>query len=385
MQEAANAPLRLLSPIGDTERADCTAYVTVCNSDGELGISHGMHSPGRFFTDRSTTISALSSTIFPKLKYRGDLRDFEAWEKKVKSAVHALGIPLRPIPPTKEALKLNDIYANLNDNSPELCKVYNDACKTFNSQSTTLFNLIADAIDFSGHSRTHDLEWLNSDYLRDYNFNFSWGDRLLDNIYSKVAQRNASSLAAERAGFGNGAESDAVSGAQCPQSGPVAATSGRYAAQTGLPKMSEATADTEFTADVLLRFFQTGSTYFGGQVTTLNTSPALAPPTVGNAAVPGSTEVAPSEPGSFEVAPFVPGNKGQVIVPDIATAPGMHASLMPPAEKVKGIVPAAPRPLSTPPSTLWASSDAAIIAALARVAGGDGDIAAMTELNQLIN
>ena len=92
-----------------------------------------MHSPGRFFTDRSTTIKAHSSTIVPKLKYRGDFRDFEAWEKKVKSGALMFNIPLKPLQPTKEALKQLEIYANLDDNSPELEKVYVDACKTFNS------------------------------------------------------------------------------------------------------------------------------------------------------------------------------------------------------------------------------------------------------------
>ena len=40
--------------------------------------------------------------MLPKLKYRGDLRDFEAWEKLVRGIAHALDIPVPTIEPTVE-------------------------------------------------------------------------------------------------------------------------------------------------------------------------------------------------------------------------------------------------------------------------------------------
>ena len=165
-------------------------------------------------------------------------------------------IPLKPLQPTKEALKQLEIYANLDDNSPELEKVYVDACKTFNSHCSSLFDLIADAIDFSGPFKDHDLEWLDSDYLRDYNFNFSWGDRLLADIYDKVAKREKSSFAAERNIFYNDVKWDAISGPQCTRSGLINTISVKFAAWTKLPEMSESTAD-EF-LDQLLEHFPRG-------------------------------------------------------------------------------------------------------------------------------
>ena len=150
-----------------------------------------MHSPGRLFTDKASTIKNWSSQFLTKLKYRGDLRDFEAWEKKVRGAAHALDISLKPFLPTREALKQHVHYANLDDKALELEKAYDDACMLFNLQCTGLFDLIVDAIDFSGPFMTHDLEWLNSEHLRDYKNKFSWGDRLWDDIIEKVPKRES--------------------------------------------------------------------------------------------------------------------------------------------------------------------------------------------------
>ena len=222
---------------------DSTTNVAAGNSGGVVGISHGMHSPGRLSTDRTTTTKNWSSKMLPKFKYRGDLRDFEEWEKKVKSAAHALDIPMNPIPPTKVALKQHAHYANLDDTAPELEKAYIDACNLFNQQCTGLFDLIVDAIDFSGPFMAHDLEWLDSDHLRDYKNRFSWDDRLWKDIEGKVAKREKSSFAAERNVFYNDVKWDAVSGLQCTRTGLVKAISDKYAAWTRLPKMSESTAD----------------------------------------------------------------------------------------------------------------------------------------------
>ena len=123
----ANAPHHQLLPIGDTGRMDSTTNVATTNCGGVFGISHGMHTPGRLSTDKTTTIKNWSSKILPKLKYRGDLREFEEWEKMVKSAAHALDIPMEPVPPTKAALKLHEHYAKLDDTAPELEKAYIDA------------------------------------------------------------------------------------------------------------------------------------------------------------------------------------------------------------------------------------------------------------------
>ena len=64
---------------------DSTTNVAAGNSGGVAGISHGMHSPGRLSTDKTTTIKNWSSIVLPKLKYRGDLRDFEEWDTKVNN------------------------------------------------------------------------------------------------------------------------------------------------------------------------------------------------------------------------------------------------------------------------------------------------------------
>ena len=220
-----------------------TTNVATTNCGGVFGISHGMHTPGRLSTDKTTTIKNWSSKILPKLKYRGNLREFEEWEKMVKSAAHALDIPMEPVPPTKAALKLHEHYAKLDDTAPELEKAYIDACNLFNGQCTALFDLIVDAIDFSGPFMTHDLEWLDSEHLRDYKNRFSWGDRLWKDVKEKAAAREPSSFAAERNVFYNDVKWDAVSGSQCTRIGLIKAVSDKFSAWIRLPEMSEATAD----------------------------------------------------------------------------------------------------------------------------------------------
>ena len=99
----------------------------------------------------------------------------------------------------------------MNDKAPALEKAYRDACDIFNVQCTALFEPIAGAVDFSGPFMTHDLQWLDSDNLRDYRMRFSWGDILWEDILQKVAKRKKSTFAPERNIFYNDVKWDAAS------------------------------------------------------------------------------------------------------------------------------------------------------------------------------
>ena len=100
----------------------------------------------------------------------------------------------------------------MDDNAPELENAYRNACDMFNVQCTGLFELLINSIDFSGPFMTHDLEWIDSDHLRDHKNRFSWGDILWKDILGKVAKREKSSFASERNIFYNDVKWNAVAG-----------------------------------------------------------------------------------------------------------------------------------------------------------------------------